>query len=324
MAQHIEFDNLSDSAGREHSMPHRQRRQLNKTLKMTAFWGLLGWLIGATGILYGPPVMAESSPWLTVQGRALFNGKDKSRARDLAMEDAQREAVYQALAKDISLEDLFVSLRLSGSMLGAIPCGVIAESQVLKESVVPAPEPLNGEARLEYRVTLKARVSECPTQPSTDFKLTAKLNQVVFADGDPMSLTLSASRDCYYYIFNILEDERVLRLVPNRLKKDNFIAARTHGTFPNDADTRKGIHLIAHTPPKVTQTTEEFYILALRQPVDLSTEGIQEGFYDLFDGHTAFIQTLIRRIVTIPTEERAEQLVRYQIETGSQSESSEQ
>jgi hypothetical protein len=257
--------------------------------------------------------MAEPSPWVVVEGRALYSGSDEAGARPRAIAEAHREAVCQALAKDTTVEDLCVNLRLSGSLMGIIPCGQVTTSEILKESVVSATGIRGGEAMSEYRVKLKARVMRCPATPSTGFRLEARLNKAVFMDGDLVTLTLSATRDCYYFVFNILEDEKVLQLVPNRVKADNRMVAGKVVSFPDAVDTRQGIRPIAHVTPKSAQTTEAIYVLALRQPADFSGSGIQEGVFGSYDGRTAFIKALVRVVATIPINQRAEQLIRYQI-----------
>ena len=263
--------------------------------------------------LCGSRAMAEPSPWMVVEGRALYSGTDEAGARPRAIAEAHREAVCQALAKDTTVEDLCVNLRLSGALMGIIPCGQVTESEVLKESVVSATGIRGGEAMSEYRVKLKARVMRCPATPSTGFRLEARLNKAVFTDGDLVILTLSATRDCYYFVFNILEDEKVLQLVPNRVKANNHMVAGKRVSFPDAADTRLGIRPIAHVTPTSAQTTEAIYVLALRKPADFSDSGIQEGLFGSYDGRTAFIKALVRVVATIPINERAEQLIRYQI-----------
>lgn len=272
---------------------------------------LLVWIVGVSSAL------AETD-WLTVKGSARFRGTEESRARNLAIEDAHREAIYQALVKDICVEDLFVSLRLSGAIMGTIPCGRVTASKILTETVVSATASRGAEPLSEYRVKLEARVSECQTEPGPGFRLDANLNKGVFNAGDPVILTLATTRDCYYYVFNILEDEKVLQLVPNRLKKGNRLRAGKSTQFPSRADTARGIRPIAHPLPNVSRTTEALYILGLQRPVDFSTTGIQEGLFGQYDGRTAFMKTLVRVVATIPVNQRAEQLIRYQIQAKTQ------
>jgi hypothetical protein len=273
------------------------------------------WLLLVASI---PASVLAQTGWLTVEGSADFTGVDEANARIRATEEAHREAIYQTLAQDISLEDLFVNLRLSGPIMGAIPCGRVTASKIIRESVVSATDAQTGRTQSEYKVKIQAQISECQDPPAAGFQLEASLNKAMFVDGDPVVLTLTASKDCYYYVFNILEDERVLRLVPNQLNSHNRLTAGKPHLFPSAVDKRQGVRPIAHTPPKVSKTTEAIYVLGLRQPVDFSDLGLQEGLFGLYDGHTAFIKALVRVVATIPLGERAEQLIRYQIKATTQ------
>jgi hypothetical protein len=192
---------------------------------------------------------------------------------------------------------------------------------MIKEEVVPIAGSPHGSRLSEYRVALKARVSPCPSERPSGFKLEASLNKTEFEDGDPVRLTLTASRDCYYYLFNILQDEKVLRLFPNRVSADNRLSARQKLSFPRDSagDKAKEIRPIAHLPPNTAHATEAIYVLALRQPVDFSGLGIEEGLFGLYDGRTAFINAMIRVVANIPVDQRAEQLIRYQIKAKTES-----
>jgi hypothetical protein len=270
-------------------------------------------------MLFFGPSMAQASDWLTVAGTAVFTGKDRSRARTTAIADAHQEAVYRVFGKDVSIESLFVNLRLSGAIMGAIPCGQVIDSQIIEEKVVPIAGSPHSSQLSEYRVALKARVSSCPSETPTGFSLEASLNKIEFEDGDPVQLTLTASRDCYYYLFNILQDEKVLRLFPNRVNADNRLGAKQKVSFPSAGNRAKGIRPIAHLPPKAVQATEAIYVLALRQPVDFGGLGIEEGLFGLYDGRTAFINAMIRVVATIPVDQRAEQLIRYQIKAKTES-----
>ena len=61
-----------------------------------------------------------------------------------------------------------------------------------------------------------------------------------------MVIKVTPTRDCYITIFNILEDERVLILIPNRYKAANFIKAAETFIFPDEEDKKRGIELKVH------------------------------------------------------------------------------
>lgn len=160
---------------------------------------------------------------------------------------------------------------------------------------------------------MKAPVAEETTGADPHFRLEASLNRSSFKDGDEMLISIKPTKDCYVSVFNILEDEKIVRLIPNRLKADNFLTANKTFSFPAGKDKRKGIILRAHTPEDKDAVTKTIYVLALKQPIDFNAGKFQEGIYGVYNGQTAFMNDLIKEIVGIPLSERAEKLVPYQI-----------
>jgi hypothetical protein len=59
--------------------------------------------------------------------------------------------------------------------------------------------------------------------------------------------------------------------------------------------------------------TESIYILALSRPFEFHSAGIQEGIFGIYKGRTAFMKDLIREMVGIPLNQRAEVLMQYDI-----------
>ncbi len=131
-------------------------------------------------------------------------------------------------------------------------------------------------------------------------------------NGNEMVLTIRSTQNCYITIFNILEDKRILRLMPNQYRKNNKLTAGKVFIFPEKKDKKKGT-LIAHIPEGKDTVTEMFLILALKHPFELCSSKIKEGIWGKYNGQTEFINDLIKEIVCIPLAERREQLIQYQI-----------
>ncbi|MHC4639738.1 MAG: DUF4384 domain-containing protein [Planctomycetota bacterium] len=51
-------------------------------------------------------------------------------------------------------------------------------------------------------------------------------------------------------VFNILENEKILRLIPNRFKKQNFLPANATFSFPGKADKGRRVNF-GYTPRKL-------------------------------------------------------------------------
>jgi len=257
-----------------------------------------------------PFARAEEVTWVTVEGTAALADISKTEARSRAIADARRKAVEKVVGVDISAETLVVNFRLSGSLIGAIPYGRVVDSEIIEETVDSSNQDKDSQT---YRVKMKASVAEETAGADPNFRLEAYLNRASFTDGDEMRMSIRSTQDCYISVFIILEDEKIIRLIPNRFKTYNFLQANETFLFPDENDTALGITLKVHTPEGDKAVTETLYIVALKQDLTFDDAGFQEGIYGVYDGQTAFIQDLIKRIVSIPLSERAEKLMQYQI-----------
>lgn len=260
-----------------------------------------------------PSLLAQNVQWVTVEGIAPMGDTSKEEARNRALEDAMHKAVEQVVGSNISVETLLVNLRLSGSIVGVIPYGRVVDKVIIEEGMEPILKKGQAVPSLRYRVRMKAGVAEETTGADPHFRLDASLNRSSFNDGDEMLITIKPTKDCYVSVFIILEDEKVIRLIPNRLKEDNFLKANQIFSFPDEDDETSGIKLRVHTPEKKDAVTETIYILALEQPLKFNASGLQEGIYGIYNGETAFMRGLIKEIVAIPLGKRAEKLMQYQI-----------
>lgn len=265
------------------------------------------------GLLGGRAAFGRELIWVTVSGTAPVVSGDTKKARQQAIVAAERQAVAEALAKGISVETLLVNLRLSGSIAGAIPFGKVVQKKILEERLVKAAKSDPGNQKQLFRVRIKAGVVREAGNEAPAFHLETAINQSVFKDGDELEIYIRSTQDCYFAIFNILENQKVIRLLPNYLSRKNFLSTDENFTFPGSKDRKKGIKLIVHLPEKKTTTTESIYILALTRPFELKSIKVQEGIFGVFNGQTVFMKDLIREIVGIPLGNRAEALMQYEI-----------
>jgi len=257
-----------------------------------------------------PLVVAEEVTWVTVEGKAALADVSKTEARSSAIADASRKAVQKVVGADISAETLVVNFRLSGSLVGAIPYGRVVDSEIIEETVDSSNQDKDSQT---YRVKMKAGVAEETAGADPSFRLDAYLNSASFRDGDEMWMSIRSTQDCYISVFIILEDEKIIRLIPNRFKKYNFLKAHETFLFPSENDRELGITLKVHAPEGAKAVTETLYIVGLKQDLTFDDAGFQEGIYGVYNGQTPFMRDLIKEIVPIPLNERAEKLLQYEI-----------
>jgi hypothetical protein len=265
------------------------------------------------GLICLKPAFAKDVIWVTVEGKSPIPEGNREKARALAIQDAERNAVAQALASEITVETLLVNLRLSGSVQGAIPYGKTVQKRILDEGLAKSPgEDAAGRGAV-YRVRMRAGVMQVAGGQDPSFYLDADTNQSVFKDGDTLEIRIRSTRNCYFSIFNILEDQKIIRLFPNYLSGDNYLPAGKKYIFPGSKDHEKGLNLQVHLPENKEIVTESIYILAILQPFKLKSVHAQEAFLGVFNGQTARMQDLIGEVANIPLDRRAEAFMQYEI-----------
>jgi len=263
-------------------------------------------------MLPGLTAANQDIAWVMVEAAAPIVGNNVEQAREAAIEIAEWKAIEEAVVVNISMETLLVNLKLSGSMVGAIPYAEIVESEIIEEND-GGQSGNQATSSPMYRIKMKAGVVEKFEGHDPSFQIEAALNRTNFSNGQEMEISLKTTKECFYCIFILLEDQKVLKLIPNQYRTNNFLESNKAYTIPDAGDREKGIVLKVYTPPDKIVAKEAVYVLALQQPFDFDNADIQEGVFGIYNGQTAFIEDLIRQIVGIPLGDRAEQLIQYQI-----------
>lgn len=263
-------------------------------------------------MLPGYTAATQDITWVMVEAAAPIVGDNVEQAREAAIEIAEWKAIEEAVVVNISMETLLVNLKLSGSMIGAIPYAEIIESEIIEE-IDGSQSGDQATSSPMYRIKMKAGVVEKFEGHDPSFQIDAALNRMNFIHGQEMEISLKTTKDCFYCIFILLEDQKVLKLIPNQYRTNNFLESNKAYTIPDAGDREKGNIINVYTPPDKTVAKEAVYVLALMQPFDFDNTNIQEGVFGIYNGQTAFIEDLIRQIVGIPLGDRAEQLIQYQI-----------
>lgn len=264
-------------------------------------------------LFFSLPAFAQDTAWVTVEGSSAMENVTKEDARRRAIEDAQRKAVEEVVGVDISSDTLVINFKVSGDIIKAIPYGKVVEKEILEEGVKEFKDEKKTTPSLLYWVKMKAKVVKEVGAGDPYFKLNASINRTVFKAGDEMQITVKPTRDCYVYVFNMLEDEKVLTLVPNRYKKDNLIKANDTFIFPGENDRKTGMNLKVHPSEGKKTTKEAIYLLCLKQSLVFDPARFEEGIFGQYSGKGAFINELTQEIVGIPTSERVERFLQYEI-----------
>jgi len=259
--------------------------------------------------------MAIESEWVTIEGVASLENVTKTEARRMAINDARRVAIEKVVGVEILSETMIINNEVSGDVICSFPYGKILDQKILKEYVISEQSKDRGGAPLlTYKVEMRALVSKEKGKADPYFRVAAKINRKVFKNGDQIELRVTPTKDAYISVFNIIEDQTVLILLPNRFREDNFVKANKTLIFPSKADRKSGIALEAFIGDGKARTDEMFYIIALKEPIKFDSAKFSEGIFGLYDGNSGLVHDLVKETVGIPLSQRAETFIYYRIE----------
>lgn len=259
-------------------------------------------------------LQAQELTWVTAEGTVTMDDSiTREQARTLALQAAERAAVQKAVSENVSSETLLVNLKLSGNIIGAIPFGKITKKEITHEGFVNNRKKNRKDPAPAYKVKIKAGVSEETEGFDPEFRLNASLNKTRFKHNEEMQLRIQPTKACYISIFNILEDEKILRLIPNRHKPYNYLKENEIFYFPDNIDRSRGLALMAQVPEKKNIVSESFLILGMKRPLKLDLKNIREAVFGTHIEKTALMQDLIKNISGIPMDQRGEELINYEI-----------
>jgi Holliday junction resolvase RusA-like endonuclease len=261
--------------------------------------------------------LAQNTIWVNAEGTATVRSNDLNKARTQAIKTAKQNAVMTALTSGITTETLLVNLRLSGSILSAIPYGKVVKKNILKEGLIKPDK--DSSKKKKYHVRIKAGVVEQTDTDDFSFHIDASINQPVYKNGDELKIYIQSTRKCYFAVFNIIEGNKIIPLLPNDYVKKNHLTLNEKFIFPGETEEKKGFKIKVYLPDRKTVATESIYIIGLLHPFKLELDNALKNYHDpknhqeMINDQKALVNELIRKIVTIPIENRAEALIPYEI-----------
>jgi hypothetical protein len=258
---------------------------------------------------------AIDTEWVTVDGYSSLENLTKKEARQMAINDARRVAIEKVVGVEILSETLVINNEVSGDVICTLPYGKVLNQEILKEEVISVPSNAKGERLLlTYKVVARVQVAKEQGTADPFFRVKADINRKVFKEGDHIEIRITPTKDAYITVFNILEDQKVLILIPNRFRENNYVRANKTFVFPDENDRRKGITLEAFAGDGKSESREMFHILALKEPLKFDTANFSEGIFGVYDGSSGYVNDLVRETVGVPLAQRAETFIHYRIE----------
>jgi hypothetical protein len=144
------------------------------------------------------------------------------------------------------------------------------------------------------------------------FTLDLKLNRNTYETGDEMVINVRPSRDSYINVFNVLSDDSVTLIFPNKTRKDRYVKKGQKVLLPDrDAGEQKKLRIFNTTGRSVVK--ESILVIATKDDVDLSMGDFAEAAINEDKGQTGSFKHLLEKIKHIPPRDRAIAIQVYEI-----------
>ncbi|MBI2384498.1 MAG: hypothetical protein HYV14_00635 [Elusimicrobia bacterium] len=197
----------------------------------------------------------DGCTWLEGSASVAVGAQDtRHQTRAAAMEQARAAAVQDFLGvevrskfMDFQQEGLRKESRLTEGILQTTRNGRIVKEEVLEEGYRDVPD-CPG---CLYRLKLKACAVPRDAAGDKDFFVELQVSNQRFLHGDEAKITVTATRDCWIYLYNIydlgVKDQTAL-VVPNENVKEKRLKAGESWEYPDEEAKKLGVRLVAELP----------------------------------------------------------------------------
>lgn len=284
-------------------------------------------LAGGPPIENSRPVTAQpiignlkcSSEVIEASGEAILgNGMTPEQADHLAYEEALRNAMRQVCPVGNASPLAVFDNSLIMNLIQFANRGIPANTEILERQTISEPAQRNGERiTVDYRrVRIRTRFVALAGESDTEFNVTISGIEPRYTEGQEMTVRVTATKDCYLYLFTVAADHSVMIFFPNRYRRDNTIKAGQSLEFPNAEDRRKGIEFVLEIPKGLgAQTMEWVTAIAVKHPVDfISGTQIQEALEKSYrKGDTDLIYALLEKLARLRSGDVAQDVKEYEV-----------
>lgn len=185
-------------------------------------------------------------------------GMSAEQSQLTALQQARSSAIEQAVGVSVTSATLVTNYAVAADFIKTYSRGFIIAEKVTwlplgqyqkNSSTAPIPE---------YRVKIVADVY-VPRRKIKKIGLQARLNNIIFRNGEKARVTIRTKSAARIAIFNIMADDTVALLFPNAYEKENKLAAGYDFAFPA-ADAK--VELEMQTLPGHKKDAEAIFVVA--------------------------------------------------------------
>jgi len=256
--------------------------------------------------------------WVEAEGQARLVNITPEEARRRALQDARERAIMFAVGIEVQAHtlmreeesdewtgDAFYSLSQQTS------AGRIVEEKPAEwESFEIPGKPL---AIIVYRARIQVKVAEEKGVPDPDFEVEVAVNKERFLEGEEMRLAITATRKCYLNVLNLTAVDTVVVLLPHQYRQERLVVPGDTLWIPDADEKAMGIRYRVVLPAGREKATEMIKVVATREPHRFGQGMEKSSIFNQVPTRQAALMELMRWMVQIPRDKRAEAQVVYEV-----------
>jgi hypothetical protein len=255
-------------------------------------------------------------------------GKSMVPMTNRTLEEAQSEALQAALQE--AMESAGIELSGGTTLItssssdrlhlfqGFVDCiSAQASGRILEKKDIQYSYPTTKDPEGKEQIWCQASVSayvEPDTKPADPtFSMELATDREVYRDGEPMVITITATKPCWVTIFNLYGDNTVGVVSPNKIWGNPRLEARKAAEFP-PAEIRKGMgDLTVTLRPECVSDDEMLMAVAVKDSSYLFDANYTDLNCREIPSYEAALERINRWIMTIPRDQRAQAMTLYNI-----------
>ena len=263
-------------------------------------------------------VRALGDGWFEAEGEAQVVNITPEEAQRGALQDARERAIMSAVGIDVRAQTF---LRQEETPTGIQAAFLSLSEQTSAGRIVDelSPEwtsyqlPAEPLPILVYRATVRVRVEREEGQADPDFSVKVIVNKERFSEGDEMRLAITATRRCYVTVLCVSATDTVIVLLPHKYRQDRLLAPGDTLWIPDADEQAMGIRYRAVLPAGRVSVTEMIKVVATKQPHAFGQGLEMASIYNQVPTRQAALVELMRWLVEIPRNQRAEAQAVYEV-----------
>lgn len=222
--------------------------------------------------------------WIEAEGLVRVGDQDtRAQAHAAAQAEASKQAMQDFLGVDLKKrgfdymqESLRGQEQLVESVLQTTRNGRELAHKIVEEGYRDVP----GCPACLYHMTYRSCIVPIPNNADRDFMAELTLSRTRFVDGDEAKLKVTATKDCWVYLYDVDMDGATALLVPNEYVPEVHLKSGETWTYPDDEVRRRGIKLVAQMPEGKKISAETIRLIATKVPLAKDRQDPAMGGYE--------------------------------------------